>query len=505
MSDISAPFGPAAGAAVGGASALVAMGEVSLSGLPGRLSQLSRAVTLSGVVTGQAADGSFTLRTQAGDVTFRTAAPLPPDATLTLQIAPGQPPTRAQAFLTGPSSPTLTPATLVLPTGADPARAPNPLNNPAKAALPGAGSGQDPLAPGTVLPGQMLTAPGRTAGVVPSQTQPAPVPAFPPGTTLAVRVLPGPIAGAVSEPDQMPLPDSALPDPRATVVSGTVVGNTGSGQTLLATPLGTLALATRAPVPPGRQVILELGDPGRMLAGRAPLAGAPEPLPAAPLWPALRETLAVLSTLEGGLAQSLLASVMPQPDRRLAATAAFMLHAIRRGDARGWLGAEATQALEKAGRHDVLAGLEREFSVMARDNPQTPGGVGWQTLAMPILDGGVIQRLELHTRPIQEDEEDGPHGAGGEPGHRFLVDLDLSRLGRLQLDGVVRSRSQRFDLILRSAAALPDPLRAELFAGFTESLEAVGYSGALVFHANPRGPARDTEKTRHVKGYGVVA
>ena len=44
----------------------------------------------------------------------------------------------------------------------------------------------------------------------------------------------------------------------------------------------------------------------------------------------------------------------------------------------------------------------------------------------------------------------------------FLINLDLSRLGALQLDGMFRRETKGFDLMVRTKAALPDTIRLDL-------------------------------------------
>ena len=71
------------------------------------------------------------------------------------------------------------------------------------------------------------------------------------------------------------------------------------------------------------------------------------------------------------------------------------------------------------------------------------------------------------------------HGARA---NRFLIDLTLSRIGELQLDGLIRPR--RFDLILRTHMPLP-PKCAEI-GKLTNSVETLGMTGRL-FQAGTQG------------------
>ncbi len=532
MSDIGplpatpAPAAVAGGAAAGGAA--VAVGDVGLEGLPPRLSQLLRPVVITGTVIGQTDDGATRVRTQAGEVVMRASPPLPTDSSVTLQIGAGQPPTRATAFVTAqPGGNTAVPAAhQPLPPpmpGAPPAPPPAALGDTAtrslqgmaaKAAPAGAAAEALPPAPGSVVPGLVLSAtgrpaappappqpgappqPARTSAQAPPQTpgapQPtgaAPPPTLVPGATVAVRILAttAGLAGA-----EAPEPGGGL------VLSGTIAGSNAAGQPVLATPQGSLTLAIRGPLPQGLKLTVEVADP-RQLVFTHP--AEPAEATARP-WPALAETLSTLGGLEGALVQSLLGTVVPQPNRRLAAALAFFLDAVRHGDARGWLGEEASGALEKAGRGDLLSRLGDEFRTMARDAAQTPPGE-WRPLAIPLFDGNGFQRVELYVKAQRDDDEPGAGQSGGERSHRFILDLDLSRFGSLQLDGLVKSRSRRFDLILRSRDSLPDSLRAELLDAFSASLEAVGFAGGLAFQPGARGWIKPPPARRG--GAGVVA
>ena len=108
----------------------------------------------------------------------------------------------------------------------------------------------------------------------------------------------------------------------------------------------------------------------------------------------------------------------------------------------------------------------------------------WRPYTVPMFDGQAIHPVRVHVHPLNGDEEGNAQGER-EAGSRFLIDVELSRLGPMQLDGMVRER--RFDLILRSQNALPAELRAELTQVFADSVDAVGYGGGITFQAGPRG------------------
>ena len=290
----------------------------------------------------------------------------------------------------------------------------------------------------------------------------------------------------------------------ALILTGTIAGSTADGQPILVTAKGSLALAMRGPLPQGMKLTVEVSDPRQLVFTHPAEAVEGAALGAtAGRWPALSETLTTLGGLEGALAQSLLGTVVPQPNRKLAAALAFFLDAARRGNAREWLGEEAGEALEKGGRRDLLTSLEGEFRALTRDAAQTPPGE-WHPLPIPFWNGTAFERLELLVRAPRDDEDGNAATGGGERGHRFILDLDLSRLGALQLDGLVKAKSRRFDLILRSREPLPDPLRAELIDAFSGNLDAVGFAGGLSFQPGGRSWVKPPPVVKRGGG-GVVA
>ena len=99
----------------------------------------------------------------------------------------------------------------------------------------------------------------------------------------------------------------------------------------------------------------------------------------------------------------------------------------------------------------------------------------------------------MHVRQPDADEVD--EDANGADGHgaranRFLIDLTLSRIGELQLDGLVRPR--RFDLILRTHMPLPPEMRQEIGKLFQNSLETLGMTGAFPSRREPRAGSRSS-------------
>lgn len=411
------------------------------------------------------------------------AAPVPPVLPQASLKNAGQPATKPDSSQTAPL-PATVPSTPVIPARTSsilPTPAPA---NPVSGTLTAQPAGTPPASESAVPTPQPPARPqGQTINLDPVLTQ---------GSRLALRLIA--ITPQPSAPTGTPPPTTTDPTDQATspmdgrqMIRGHAVGTTPSGHAVLATPQGMLALVAPVRLPIGAMVTAEIG-------GLPPHPGiAPELATGGPLtdldWPAMRQLIAVLSGIDRGMAQSLLTSIVPQPNRKLGAAVTFLLSALRGGDARGWLGGDVAQALERHGQLQLLEQLERDFKGQ-RDALDSSLSGDWRPYSLPFVDATGQHLLRLHVRPIHGDEQ----GAGGQrddnKGSRFLIDVTLSRLGPIQLDGLVRSG--RFDLILRSHQPLEPEVRANLIEVFRNSLETVGFSGGLGFQSGAKSWVRLT-------------
>jgi hypothetical protein len=201
-------------------------------------------------------------------------------------------------------------------------------------------------------------------------------------------------------------------------------------------------------------------------------------------WPALEEALRILQPSDLQPAGMTLGShALPRPGPRFASTMLFFLAALRGGDLGAWLSATTAQALERAGRGDLVARLKQDFGRMSRLAAEPAPGE-WRGYLVPVFDDGALSQVRLFVRrPESDPESDGEDGgpAASERATRFVVEVAFSRLGELQLDGLIQGR--RFDLILRSRAPLPEPLRRDITEIYEAAGAITGYRGQLVFQA----------------------
>jgi hypothetical protein len=292
-----------------------------------------------------------------------------------------------------------------------------------------------------------------------------------------LSITPAPLGG---QPAASPAAAAPAAGPEVAVLTATVLGANLSNQLVVKTSLGTLVLTTQAQLAPGSQLTLELID--RPAAGaEARPAGAPESSTRIPVteWAALRKTVETLTRIDAGAATQLIERSIPTPGPRLAANMLFLIAALRAGDIRGWLGNKTLQHLQQAGHGELVSRLGDEVARAGHLITDSPTGE-WRSHPLPLLNGGEWHELWLHLRNRDSEAGEGEEMAGGS---RFVLDFDLSRLGMMQLDGLVHLK--RFDLIVRTHEDLPPEIRQDISGIFTDTLKQIGYAGVLGFQTTP--------------------
>ena len=274
-------------------------------------------------------------------------------------------------------------------------------------------------------------------------------------------------------------------------VPAIVIGTTAQNLPVLAfqpgagvPPLIAIAQAPLIGALPGSPVQILPQNPSVLTQPNIPPVQpvTPQPLPLPELlrpglWPALEEINQALLRAAPELAQSLSQSV-PNPvasARQLTPAALLFIAAVRSGDFSGWLGGNAGSALQKIGKSGLVSRLSTEMTSLNRG--ETPIGE-WRAMPIPLFYQGEAQRITLYTKQHgqgSKDEEDGDKT-------RFIFDLDLTRMGPVQLDGYIQDK--RLDLIVRTQAPFSEPMRQAMRQSYVTALEDSGLHGDLNFQGN---------------------
>jgi len=330
---------------------------------------------------------------------------------------------------------------------------------------------QTPQTGGTATP-----TPQQAGGAPQQQTaQPNVLPA---GSGLSLRIV-------SVKPPEGPLP-SLTPPPQTgnlsltpgATLTGTVSGQQGPNSAVVQTHAGPMTLPTDKPIAPGTQITFELLS----------LKPAPPPTPgvhaaASPMtsgtWPVLADAVDVLADISPGAQAHLIQAALPRSDAQLATNIMFFLSAIRGGDVKSWLGDGPLRILERQ-RPDVAARLKDDVGGASR-RVRDPETGDWRQFAIPFLHDGDIDSISLLTRDDDDDDDEDSDNDGS----RFVIDLNLSRLGHMQIDGLVGANNKRLDVVVRTDQPLASEMRQDIRALYANALEVTGLEGSVGFQAAP--------------------
>ncbi|KIL99620.1 hypothetical protein CCC_03792 [Paramagnetospirillum magnetotacticum MS-1] len=345
-------------------------------------------------------------------------------------------------------------------------------------------SGGQPIPTATAQPAQPGPLAQSPAVQAPASSLPstAPIPPPAPHAPAAAAVPPQPgtqpaPAAALTAPSMPASPQPQQTPPNVTM-PGVVLSQPTGGAALVQSPAGVLSLDVGTTLQPGS--VLRLEVIGRPLPPppMAPAASPPQGL-SPDGWPTLDQAVDTLLQSDRQAAEQLM-RMIPQAGPRLAAAMSLFTGAVRSGDARQLLSEPVTKGLEKAGRKDLADRLKKEFLDLAEESTRPMGRGDWQAITLPFAHGANIDPIDLYVhRPPNEDEGGGKKGSE----QRFILDVRMSVLGRIQLDGLVQKDAKRFDLIVRTAEALPPVMCRDIAGIFAECGQMTGIKGQVSFQS----------------------
>ena len=194
---------------------------------------------------------------------------------------------------------------------------------------------------------------------------------------------------------------------------------------------------------------------------------------------AFKEALAGLQKSDPAAFESL-KSILPQTGVKMPALLHTFINAVSQGvplaSFIGEANAIAIQNLGEKGR-SLISEMEKEFSSSSKR--VSDGRGSWKALSIPVLSGAVVEPVSLYLQRPQEDGGQRSGTAVKQNAVRFVLDLNLSKLGKLQMDGLAHRNERRFDLIVRHRDDLPDSFDENVRRIFTQTLTALNYTGTV--------------------------
>jgi hypothetical protein len=453
---------------------------------PTELNVLPVGTRIAGAVMAAVDGTAIALKTEFGTIMARSAVPLQKDALVSLLVQTAAPGMVLRIIEVVPPRDEQAPSA---PMQGQPAAFRRELAGGDAAATPAAAvaMAKPAAALGVQIEAVVLRSLAGTASAPavgldePADSGPRPA-AFPADTRLTLRMLD-------SNPKDHPTgtpgdgsPSRALRLGAGQTITASVVRTDGAGRPLLTSSAGLLMLATPMQLPHGWSGEFEIigasappGPPASGLAAEDTASGS-----RAGGWQTLEHILGSLSQSDPAAARHVSEAVLPRPTSSLAANVLKVLGLLRDGDVRRWLGNEAYLSVART-RPDLLERLAADIRKLA---PGADGNTGsdWRTFIIPLIADGALAATRMR---IRSGARQNAKGASDNNSTRFVLDLALSRLGRMQIDGLVQAQGRQLDLIVRTERPLAADVQDGIRHILVEAGVVTGLRGAVGFRLAP--------------------
>ena len=404
---------------------------------------------------------------------LRPLAPMPPtvattEATPPLAAAPAAPPTVA---------------TTTTPANSTPARVTAEISIPAP-----------PILSTTATPSAPVTQPQDSSPVAqaaPSQPMQLTSPLTPPTPNVAPPISYAPPTGPNIAPASLL---AAMPQPQNTTpqflpnnqMQAVVIGTEFSGEMVVQTPLGTVKLPLEHSLPTGTRLVFELisiqSPQSSQVSGSAVtslLTTSDSTITElARTWPAFSQLVQAVAQHDPAAASLLIQKSIPQIGRNFTTGLLFFISALRGGDMRQWLSQKVVSALEQSGNSELLLKVNNEFTTI-RNSFLSAADNNWQPLFVPIAHGNELTQARMYYKRDNSKEKDGKPSPSA--GTRFIMEIDFSELGPMQMDGFVKKKDNAtlFDLIIRTIKAFSPSMQQDITQIFNKAAEMTGFKGNM--------------------------
>jgi hypothetical protein len=208
------------------------------------------------------------------------------------------------------------------------------------------------------------------------------------------------------------------------------------------------------------------------------------PLPLAGLitpqgWPLLDDIQQALVQASPQVAQAM-STLSPSPANpaQMASGILFFVAALRSGDLSQWLGDRAMDILRKDTR--LMNRIGQESAGLNRVSGETMGQ-DWRAMSLPLFWDNEFQKIALYYKQDQSSSDNQDQDKGKNT--RFVFDLNLSEMGKVQLDALFKG--ERLDVILRTEQPFSQAMQAEMRQIYATALRETQVTGELSFQSSP--------------------
>ena len=271
----------------------------------------------------------------------------------------------------------------------------------------------------------------------------------------------------------------------ATSVTAQVTGFTNGNLPLL-TIQGVGGQLTQSFVLQNPNTNLQLGSQLQIIPkGTAPLVALPplamkglaNPLLQGFQWQAIDDLYQALQTSSPAQAASLGRS-LPNAGTpsQLGAAGLMFIAAVKSGNFDMVLGDKKIDLLQRIGRGGTMDSLTQA--------PRAGGAEpavqsDWRAVPLPMFWENEIHKITLFTR---KEGDDGQKENQNNGSTRFIFDLSLTRMGDIQIDGLIKE--SRLDLVLRTENSFSEPMQQTMRQAYSAALGHTDLTGDLKFQGS---------------------
>lgn len=200
-------------------------------------------------------------------------------------------------------------------------------------------------------------------------------------------------------------------------------------------------------------------------------------------WDTLDTLLKTMMHIAPQQAQSMMQMIpSPAQPQHMGALSLFFLSMVRAGDMDGWIGSETASLLRQFGKIDFLRAAGTDLNLTSRlDGLSLPQD--WRMTMIPLLWDQQVYKAPLYYKHFRDDTEKEGDQDKKRRKLRFLFDLNLSRMGEVQVDGFMQS--ERLDLILRTKSPLSPPMQSQMKRIYAGAMDKSRLTGDLSFQFKP--------------------
>lgn len=160
--------------------------------------------------------------------------------------------------------------------------------------------------------------------------------------------------------------------------------------------------------------------------------------------------------------------------------ALFIMAAIRAGDLSNILNDKSLEILKKDARgQSLLSRLGAESSALSKLSSDQPTQ-DLRSMILPLSHHNEIHKIALHYKQGYNNDDSEQSKSGRT---RFIFDLNLDRMGKVQLDGIIQDK--RLDLAIRTQQSLSKAMRNSMRQAYISALDEIGLFGELLFQYAP--------------------